>query len=378
MVTRGSVVRESIVPVLLAGGVGSRLWPLSRPESPKQFLPLLGPLSPFGELLSVAVYHEQPPVIVAAQGHRAHIERELERHAETPLCVIAEEAPCSTAAALCLSILLLRERGIEPRRCAVLVTSCDIAFDWYGFYLCDEFHGIDAVASNQDMVFAVSPPPMLAPALEAVACGYGHLQVLEDGRVERLIEKPSCQEARVLRRNGALWSSGLYALCGDHVLDSLRQHHPQVLAGCESALKHARREACGPHEWVVPCGKYLQEASMLSLDNAIVRHLPDLRAATLEGRWADLGTWASLHAASPRDRSDNAACGNARLIDARHCYVRSDKSRVTVAGLENVAVIEHEGEILVVPLDRAHEYACVVLAPSSPKPSSGHPAPRRK
>jgi mannose-1-phosphate guanylyltransferase len=298
-----------LVPVVLAGGSGTRLWPLSTPARPKQFLPLIRDASPFSSVLAAVSNLGEPPLICGSQSHRALLDSELADSAVTRATVFLEENPHGTAASLACALLELQARAqVDLRSCAVFVASSDIELDWNGFEQGELAQGIKAALGGAEVLFAALPPREPTPAFASASCGYGHL-IVEDSasdvrRVREIIEKPGREQARELRTSGAWWSSGLYILRADRALQVLAARHAPLLEACAASMRSARREEAGGQDWVTPGDKYLHDTPALSLDAAFIRPSQDVVAVLLKRRWGDLGTWPALHALSPQDENE--------------------------------------------------------------------------
>lgn len=321
---------SGIVPVILGGGSGTRLWPLSRPDKPKPFLPLIGEQTLFQQ--AVARCSGAPfaaPVVVTGSAHLAHVEAQ-----SSGLAVIVEPEGKNTAAAIALAALR------QPEDAILLVCPSD-------HYIADEAAFREA-ASAAAKLAAESWLVAFGIAPERPETGYGYIrrgEPLEGGfTVAQFVEKPDAETAaRFLAEGGYSWNGGLFAFRAGTYLEELERHRPSLAQAVREAVANGREDGARFHPEPTAFARIESE----SVDYAVME--PTSRAAMVPVAmgWSDIGNWQALHAALPADAAGNVVDGPAELVDCRDVLVRSDGPRVSVIGLEGAVVVVQGGEVLV-------------------------------
>lgn len=326
---------NAIIPVILCGGSGTRLWPRSRASRPKPFLPLVGDETLFGQALSrcPADAGFGAPLIVAGAAHVGLIEAEL--GAESAARIVVEPAAKNTAAAIALAALAL------PRDAVMLVCPSD-------------HHIGDAPAFRRAAraAAALAREGWLVSfgiAATAPETGYGYLRqgeaIGEGGfRVARFVEKPDLETAQgFLAEGGYAWNGGIFAFAAGTFLDELARHRPAIHAACKAAMDGARHDGACIHPVAEPFAAIVGE----SVDYAVMEETDRAAMVPAVMDWSDIGNWQALHAARNKDGMGNAVIGRAELVDCRNVLVESDGPRISVIGLEDVIVVVDGGEVLV-------------------------------
>ncbi len=304
----------TIRPVILSGGAGTRLWPLSRADRPKQFLALAGEES----LLRATARRASAwgvPIVVA--GH----DQALAVRAEVPDArLVLEPCPRGTAAAIALAALQAAPGEL------LLVMPSD--------------HHIEDEAAFAAAVAAAAPLAsggwLVTFGIEAdrPETGYGYIRRGEAlgpraYRVERFAEKPDRATAQAwLGEGGWDWNSGIFLFAREALLDGLREHAPEVLAGVESDFA---------------------SAPAASIDTALMEKAVKVAVVPAAMGWSDIGSWEALHALGPRDSDGNLLVGDVVAPGSRDCLVRSDGPVVVALGVEDLVIVATERAVLVVP-----------------------------
>jgi len=332
-------------PVLLSGGAGSRLWPVSRQLHPKPFISLTSASTLLGETLARLEHLPQagPPMIVCHQEHRFLVSKQLRDGGWNNAQVLLEPCGRNTAPALALAALNSAPEDL------LLVMPVDHWVEAPKLLGAAARAAMPIARSRGLVVFGVHP--------NSPEPGYGHIlkgrQLPEaDGawQVERYVEKPATSHARQLTDTGrCLWSCGIFMLQAGHYLDILQQHAPDILAACRKAWRGARRR----HGFVM-----VEEASFAacradSIDYAVMEKTSGHAVVELKTGWSDLGNWSSLWELSQRDKEGNATHGDVVLDDVRHSYVRSESRMVAALGVEGLAIVETPDAVLVANRDRS-------------------------
>lgn len=332
---------DFIQPVLLCGGAGTRLWPASRGLRAKQFLPLTGTQSLFAQTLSRVVgasYAE--PLIICGPGH---VDIAREQAGDRTLRLLVEPEPRNTAAAVALAVATC-----APEQLLLVMPSDHIIADIAAFH--DAIEQGSRLARDAWLVtFGVTP--------DRPDTGFGYIAsgvALGDAgyAVARFVEKPPLAEAEaMLAAGGFNWNAGIFLFRADAMRAALARHCPAILAAAERGVANATTD--GDAQFVhAPSFK---TAPSLSIDCAVMEKHDRVAVVPVSIGWSDLGTWHAVHAASNRDDAGNSASGSSFLHDTRGCLVRAGDRRVSLIGMQDVAVIVDGDDILVMPLARSQD-----------------------
>ncbi len=337
-----------IVPVLLSGGAGARLWPLSRDLYPKQFLPLTSERSMVQETaLRVADQTRfTAPTVVCNQEHRFMLVEQLRDVGVPPGEVIVEPAGRNTAPAIALAALRALETAPEA---LLLVLPTDHVVRGQNAFL--DAVGTAAGAAERGLLTAFGMPPT------RVETGFGYIltgQPLagEVSAVAAFVEKPDRETAARMVEDGRhLWNSGMFLLSARACVEELERHEPGILAAVRAALAGGRA-ADGV---VTPDAAEFARAPALSIDVAVMERTQ--RAAVVPGRfeWSDVGTWAALWNHLEKDGDGNVRHGDVLLEDSRNCVVHTEGMLTTVLGVEDLVVVVTDDAVLIASKDRAQE-----------------------
>lgn len=330
------------VAIVLAGGSGTRFWPLSRRRRPKQLLALDGERS----LLQSTVDRLRPLVdssrvwVATTRDLAAAVAEQLP---DVPSAqILVEPEGRNTAAAIGWAV---RSLPLAARRGIVAVLPAD-----HRMGDAEAFRGALAraveIADQRDAVVTLGVVPRWAES------GYGYLKLgraLEDlggvRRVSRFIEKPDEKAARrYYRRGGYLWNAGIFVFRGTVMLRHLKRCQPELAAGLEELAKHPERSA-----------ELYPGLPSISIDHGVMEKLRGIAAVPLDCGWSDLGSWAALAEVRPKDGDGNASQGEVVAIDARDNLLIADAGTVAVLGVSGLAVVRTADAVLVVPLERAQE-----------------------
>ncbi|NYS59491.1 mannose-1-phosphate guanylyltransferase/mannose-6-phosphate isomerase [Vreelandella salicampi] len=344
-----------IQPVILSGGSGTRLWPLSREQMPKQFLSLLGSDSLLQQTLQrLDGLSASAPMIIGSHTQRFLLAEQVREHNVT---LVLEPEGRNTAPAIACAALLAQQNGEDP---LLLVLPAD--------------HAIDDVAAFQQ---SVTNAETLAKAGYLVTfgvvpthpeTGYGYIvcDKLDGGesltagyRVHRFIEKPDAERAKALIAQGdTLWNSGMFLFKASAYLNELAAHEPQMMSTCEAAVASAHRDLD-----FLRLGKAAFEAIPAeSIDVAVMERSRRAAVVPLNAGWCDIGSFDALWAASPQDAAGNVAKGDAWLCDTRRSLVMADQRLVVTLGVEDMVVVEANDAVLVAHRTRAQEVKALVAS----------------
>ncbi len=324
-----------IVPVILCGGSGTRLWPRSRAIKPKPFLPLVGDSTLFRATLDrcPASGGFGAPVVVTGQAHVEHVEEELGDTSDAS--IIVEPSARNTAAAIALAALRL------PGDAIMLVCPSD-------------HHIGDAAAFAEAACTAAELAGegwLVSFGIEATApeTGFGYLKrgeaIGDKGfRTAQFVEKPDLQRAIGFLAEGIYaWNGGIFAFRVSDFLAELEAHRPAILASVRKAVDAGQVDGRRFH----PDAQAFAEVESESVDYAVMENTTRAAMVPADMAWSDIGNWQALHIARERDASGNAARGQVELVDCRNVLVDSDGPRVSVIGLEDVYVVIDGNDVMI-------------------------------
>jgi len=342
----------SITPVLLSGGSGTRLWPVSRRAHPKQLLPLIdeqtmlrGTLDRVKDLAGIT-----QPLVVGNRAHADLISAELRDSGFDPSRMVLEPMGRNTAPAAASAALLLTEAGDDP---LMLLLPADHVIGDTDAFLATAARG--AALAAQDYLVAFGVVPTYAET------GYGYIrkgEPLDDGvtRVAEFVEKPDEATAEAYLANGDhLWNSGIFFFRASRYLEELEARQPAIVAACRRALSAADRS----HGIRLDATAFRSSPS-ISIDYAVMEHTTDAVVIPLDFGWSDVGSWSSVWDIGAGDEHGNVIVGDVYASDVTGSYLRSDHRLVAAVGITDMLVIETVDAVLVAPRDRAQDIKSVV------------------
>ena len=326
-----------IVPVILCGGSGTRLWPRSRASKPKPFLPLVGDCTLFEAALARCPTHAgfAPPVVVTGRQHLEHVEEQLGDVADAQ--VIVEPAAKNTAAAIALAAYRLPEDAV--------------------MLVCPSDHHIGNPQAFAEAACAADELAregwLVSFGIEATApeTGFGYLKrgepIGDKGfRTAQFVEKPDLERAKAfLADGGYAWNGGIFAFRVKDFLNELKAHRPAIAAVVAKAVAQGAVDGRRFH----PDAEIFAGVDSDSVDYAVMENTDRAAMVPVDMDWSDIGNWYALHLALARDANGNAVrCqGPVELVDCRNVLVDSDGPRVSVVGLEDVIVVVDGNDIMI-------------------------------
>jgi len=341
-----------ITPVILCGGSGTRLWPLSRRDFAKQHVPILGGGSPFQRTLervaANAVFGR--PVVIAGGGGR-FMAADQAAAVGVVIDLLIEPEPRDTLPAIAAVAEWAARR--DPGAVLLVLPSDHLITDAEAFAATAK---IAAVAAEAGEIVAFGLRP------SAPATGFGYIRPgapLSGGarRIAAFVEKPDAARAAALIAEGWLWNGGMFCMTADAARAEIAAHAPVIADAARRALDDATVDLDA-----VRLGAALAEAPKTSFDYGLMEKTD--RGAVVEASfaWSDIGDWRELWAQSPKDQAGVARDGDAVAIDCRDSYLRSDGRLLCALGVEGLAVIDTPDAVLVAPLARAQEIKGLVAA----------------
>ena len=338
-----------IQPVILSGGSGTRLWPLSREAYPKQFLPLAGENSMLQTTwLRAAPVADLPPVIVANETHRFVVAEQLQQVGISPKAILLEPVGRNTAPAIAIAALEALADGSDPL--LLVLPSDHVVTDPSAFHTAVR-EAAPAAADGRLVTFGIVPT--------GPETGYGYIKAAAgDGArpVERFVEKPDLATAEGYVASGNyFWNSGMFLLKASTYLTELERFAPDMVAGCRAAFASASRDA----DFTRLDKARFEAVPSDSIDYAVMEKTADAVVLPLDAGWNDVGSWSALRDVSERDANGNASRGDVISIDCRNSYAYA-KNLVAMVGLEDVIVVETDDAVLVAHADKVQQVKDVV------------------
>jgi len=341
-------------PVILSGGVGSRLWPMSRALYPKQFLPLMEETT----MLAATVKRTSgdtftDPIVVCNEDHRFIVAEQLRGEGIENPTIILEPAGRNTAAAAAIGAYSVLDRDPEG---LILVMPSDHVISKPEAFLAAIERAIPAAQQGQSVTFGILPT--------APETGYGYIRRGEESeipdvlKVAQFVEKPNRERAEAFLATGEyLWNAGIFLFSARAFLDELTALSPQVARSVGNAWK-ASSQDLDFHR----LDKELFSASpSVSVDVAVMEKTQKAVVVSCDMGWSDVGAWSSLWEISPKDDAQNVLQGDVMAVDVRNSYIRSEGDALTaVVGLDDVVVVATDDAILVTSKDHAQGVKTIV------------------
>lgn len=333
-----------IIPVILCGGEGSRLWPVSRRDFPKQFVSLVGEHSCFQQAVSrlSGMDGAGKPVIVTGAAHEAIVRRQLEDLSIDATIILEPEGRDSGPAVLAAAALL----GTSPDCVAIVQPADHYIPDIEKFEYAAGLAAI-AAAAGSIVTFGIAPTsPEISYGYIAPGVSLSHAPGVS--AVSHFAEKPSREKAIEYLAQGYVWNSGIFAFRPQVMLEEMRKFEPAIAECVERAIANAERR--GNVVRLEP--ESFSRSPKKSLDHAVMERTKLAAVVPANFRWSDLGAWSAIHAESGKDARGNAVSGHgAIIIDSDNCLVRAPQIPVAVIGLTDVGVIVEPDGVVVCKLD---------------------------
>ena len=336
-----------IVPVILCGGNGTRLWPRSRVAKPKPFLPLVGDKTLFEATVARCSPEAgfAPPIVVTGTGHLAHVEAQIGNVEDGAkgASIIVEPAAKNTAAAIALAAMRLPEDAI------MLVCPSDHHIGNPEAFVAAAKAAASLAAEGWLVSFGIEP--------KTPETGFGYLKRGEPigglgFRTAQFVEKPDLERAKSFLAEGAYaWNGGIFAFRVKDFLQELAVHRPAMAKSVAEAVENGHEN--GNHFY--PEARAFASIEGESVDYAVMENTDRAAMVPADMAWSDIGNWDALRDARERDLDGNTVAGKAELVDCRNVLVDSNGSRVSVIGLSNVIIVVDGDEVLVTTADGAQK-----------------------
>jgi len=334
-----------LVPVILSGGAGTRLWPLSRELYPKQLLPLTSRYTMLQETVRrVAGLDATAPTVVCNEAHRFLVAEQLREISCAPRAIVLEPKGRNTAPAIALAAHA--SLACDEGDLLLLVLPADhVIRNLPAFHRAVQAAAI-AASDGALVTFGV--------VANAAETGYGYIRrgTAQGYRIAEFVEKPDAERARAyVASNEYYWNSGMFLFRARRYLQELEKYAPDIAAACRSSFAGATRDLDFTRLDANVFGACRSE----SIDYAVMEKTADAVVIPLDAGWSDVGSWASLHAACEQDEHGNSLRGDVLIEDTRDSYIYAESRLVATVGLRDHIVVETKDAVLVAPKDRVQE-----------------------
>lgn len=343
-----------MIPVILSGGSGSRLWPQSRQAFPKQFLSLTSEKTLIQETMQrLSGLDIFAPLVICNEDHRFVVAEQLLQIGVKPDSILLEPHGRNTAPAVALAALHALQFHDDP---LLLVLPADhVVRDIEAFHASIRL-AVDAATQGALTTFGIVP--------DRAETGYGYIRRgLENATlkntfsVAQFVEKPDAQRAAEFIACGEYyWNSGIFLFRASRYIEELERFAPDILTHCRESLVKAQRDR--DFTWINRVA--FSECPSDSVDYAVMEKTNQAVVIPLDAGWSDVGSWQSLWEVLDKDSSGNAVRGEVLSIDSRNCLISAEKSLIAALGVEDLVIVESDDAILVTCRDRAQEVKTVV------------------
>jgi len=340
-----------MIPVILSGGSGTRLWPLSRGQYPKQFLPLVSENTMLQEtLLRLSGLEQlQPPIAVCNEDHRFMLAEQLwEIHAK-PAAIILEPIGKNTAPAVALAALSAQ----SPDDILLVLPADHVINNLEAFHTAVN-QARDLAEQGYLVTFGIVPTEP--------ETGYGYIKRASSPQgaafnVEAFVEKPDLETAKhYLQTGDYFWNSGMFAFKAGVYLAELEKFHPTMLATCKQALSTAKIDL----DFVRLNKEIFSTCPSDSIDYAVMEKTDKAVVIPLDADWNDVGSWSALWDVTDKDGSGNAINGDVLTVDTKNSYIHAGSRLVAAIGVRDLVIIETADAVMVAPKDRVQEVKDIV------------------
>lgn len=344
--------RTELQPVILAGGSGTRLWPVSRSHYPKQFLPLTGEqtlLQQTAERLDGL--GASAPLVLANVEHRFLAAEQLRAAGVEHARIVLEPEGRNTAPAIALAALQAQAEGRDP---LLLILAADHHIGDPEAFQAAVARAMTLAEAGHLVTFGIVPT--------AAETGYGYIQQGESlgeagARVARFVEKPDAATAREYVDSGDyLWNSGMFVFRASLYMQELQRFEPGIVEACRAALEGAREDL----DFLRVDPEAFAAAPNISVDYAVMERTEHAAVTPLAAGWSDIGSWSALAGVRGMDEQGNTLRGDCLLEDSEGCVVDADGLLVAGIGLRNLAVVATRDAVLVADRDRVQDVKLIV------------------
>lgn len=342
-----------IIPIILSGGSGTRLWPLSRKQYPKQYLSLYGDNTMLQEtiLRLSGLDNITDPIIICNANHRFLVAEQCQQIDITNPTILLEPIGRNTAPAIAAAAVYSKK--IIDNSILLVLSADHVIKD------VDEFYKSIHIAYTQAQkgklaTFGIVPTE--------ANTGYGYIKssINESGgayQVEEFVEKPDAKTAETYLENGNyLWNSGMFMFKADTLIDELTYHAPEITVSMIDSVENSTQDL----DFIRLDEKSFQSAPSDSIDYALMEKSSNVMVVPLDAKWSDVGSWPALYEIADKDDNNNAINGNVVAMDTKNSYISANHHIVATLGVENLIIVDTPDVTFISTKDKAHEVKQIV------------------
>ena len=328
-----------IVPIILSGGSGSRLWPISRTFFPKQFISLINETSLFQDTIQRLPKNSEDPLIICNEEHRFIVAEQLRQIKSENKGIILEPVGKNTAPAIALAAMHLLKDGIDP---ILLVLSADHVIDDHIEFMKSIKIAQEIALKGKLVSFGIKPTK--------AETGYGYIEI--DSQIDQkyynitsFTEKPNHKIAsKYLKSNKHYWNSGIFIFKASKYLNELKKFEPKIFNSCKNSLKNINLD----FDFIRIDSKEFVKCQSKSIDYAVMEKTQDGAMIPYDGNWSDVGSWESLWESKPKkDKNKNVVIGDIIVNRVKNSYLHSDNRLIAVNDLSDIIIIDTPDALLV-------------------------------
>ena len=349
-----------IIPVIMAGGSGTRLWPLSRQLHPKQFLPLVSEQTMLQETCGrLSGIEHQPPLFICGEDHRFTVAEQLRQGEFQFDHILLEPEGKNTAPAVALAALQAVKAALEndspENESVLLVLAADHVIKNNQAFESAVNSALPFAQQGKLVTFGIVP--------QSPETGYGYIKTgdsLDSSvvmKVDEFVEKPDLKTAEAYLSSGQyLWNSGMFMFKASQYLSELEAQRPDILEVCRQSMEKASIDI----DFIRPDADMFINCPEDSIDYAVMEKTESAIVVPMDCGWSDVGSWSALWEVSEKDANGNATKGDVLTLDSKNCFVQSSHKLITTIGLEDVVIVESDDAIMVADKNRVQDVKAIV------------------
>lgn len=339
---------QKIVPVVLSGGSGSRLWPLSRAHYPKQLLALNTDRTLLQETVSrfKGIDFIGAPIIVCNESHRFLVAEQMREIDNTPANIILEPIGRNTAPALTLAALTATENNNDV---VLVVMPADHVINDQQSFQSALSDAIKLANEDKLVTFGIQPT--------SPETGYGYIKSGKDNSVEAFIEKPDIETAKKYLEDASyLWNSGMFVIKASVWLQELEKYEKDIVSLCKEAIKHSHHDL----DFMRIGEKSFSKCKNISIDYAVMEKTSSAAIVSLDAGWSDIGSWSSLAEVMKKDSEGNYTKGDCYIHNTENSFLISQDRMIAAVGLRDMIVVETADAVLVASKESSQDVKEIV------------------
>ncbi|BDX07714.1 mannose-1-phosphate guanylyltransferase/mannose-6-phosphate isomerase [Planctobacterium marinum] len=341
----------SIIPVILSGGAGTRLWPMSRKHYPKQFIDLTGSGKTMLQMSALRTQAFGAPIVVCSEEHRFIVAEQLTSIGITPAAIILEPVAKNTAAAIAIAAHFAKNVADDA---IIAVFPADHLVSDETAFVSALKDGVEVCAQGKLVTFGVRP--------DKPETGYGYInldeqKVGESHVVKQFVEKPEYQVAcEYIKAGHYLWNSGMFMFSANTLLHELKLTEPELVENCQNALLQAKQDL----DFIRLNKTEFSKCKNISIDYALMEKSDNVVSIALNVGWSDIGSWESIWQESPKDAHQNVLIGDVLACQSTGCFIHSKEKLTAVVGIDDLLVVDTDDSLLIIDKKQSQEVKTIV------------------